>query len=190
MPIRRDYGPMAKVSLDFLGTQMAQMIESQRRLDDKIDTLARTVERVEGEQLAQPNLVLRLDAPEIEGRSGLAMVQRLNSRTDEKISILLHEYDGLRGEITGRTGVMHQIVSIGIATLGILTQATGWKLYAVLAVGVCVMGIFSWFNGRDIRKAAKRICQLESEINRRSGEDLYSLGSGGDRLVGTVPAIV
>ena len=52
---------MPDISLDFLGAQMAQMIESQRRFEVKVDALTQTVERIEEELLVQTGIVLRLE---------------------------------------------------------------------------------------------------------------------------------
>ena len=71
---------MLDVTLDFLGAQMAQMLESQRRFEAKLDTLVHRVERIEEEVLVQTGIVMRLEGREVESRGLLAMIQRLERR--------------------------------------------------------------------------------------------------------------
>jgi hypothetical protein len=71
---------MADVGRDLLGAQLAQMLESQRCLEIKLDMLAHKVERVEAERLVQAGILRRPAGREVESRGLLAMVQRLERR--------------------------------------------------------------------------------------------------------------
>jgi hypothetical protein len=99
----------------------------------------------------------------------------------DKIQILLHEYDTLRQEILTRTRTGHQILAVAaVLFIWIITQImTGnpsfwfWTiLVGFLAASVAAVSVAAWFTMRDIGKAAKRIRELESDINSRAGEDL------------------
>jgi hypothetical protein len=71
---------MADVGRDLLGAQLAQMLESQRCLEIKLDMLAHKVECVEAELLVQAGIIGRPAGREVERRGLLAMIQRLERR--------------------------------------------------------------------------------------------------------------
>jgi hypothetical protein len=96
----------------------------------------------------------------------------------EKIQILLHEYDTLRTEIINRTGFGFQLTAIGVAFLGVMiTQGRSIVFWCALVVGLAVMALSSWWNVRDIWKAAERLRELERDINKRAREDLLQYES-------------
>lgn len=100
----------------------------------------------------------------------------------DKIQILLHEYDGLRGEIIQRWVGAQQQISIGVLVLiGVITILFSTKkikhpqdyfLYGLLGFAVCIFGyaMFQW--GRDTNKAAARVREIEAQVNQLAGEEL------------------
>jgi hypothetical protein len=94
----------------------------------------------------------------------------------EKIQILLQEYNSLRSEMIERHTVTYQAIGIiGAAFVGLI--ALVWntsikvKIFAVVGFVVVFTGVVLWIN-RDVAKAAKRVRELEADINTRAGEPL------------------
>jgi hypothetical protein len=92
----------------------------------------------------------------------------------EKVRILLAEYSSLRTEIIGRITNLYQVVGFGsvLAALILQQEFQGnkfWSLFVVLIAGILISGRFLAF---DMRRSAKRVRELEKEINMRSGEKL------------------
>ena len=95
----------------------------------------------------------------------------------EKIEILFKEYDTLRAEIIGRTAGGYQLIAI----LAIIFAAIlGWRsphgpdqMFWV-AIGVLVGSaiVFGWWAHRDINMIARRISDIELQINEFSGQTL------------------
>lgn len=95
----------------------------------------------------------------------------------QKIQILLHEYDTLRNEVLSRyaaqfqsTGVL-AIIIIGLTTV-LITQ--GAKITILVLIGITVMlyiGAQIWID-YDIAKAARRLREIEADVNSRAGETL------------------
>jgi hypothetical protein len=107
-----------------------------------------------------------------------------DNETFERIQILLQEYSTLRSEILTRTSNMYQlIVGAPTAWIFLLEHRSNftvfWLFFAILVVGCCILG---WFISRDISKAARRLRELESDINRRANENLlvWETQWGGD----------
>jgi hypothetical protein len=102
-----------------------------------------------------------------------------------QIQILLAEYNTLRAEVIGRTTSGFQLIGIGFAIVALLlsqavlqpgslatSQAAGWRFWCVLVLGIVLLGSATWFNLREIGRAANRVLLLEKEINERAGERL------------------
>lgn len=99
----------------------------------------------------------------------------------DKITILLHEYDGLRGEMVQRWIGMQQQISIGVLVLlGVITvlfqnkieHPRDYFLYGLLGIAVCIFIYAMWQVRRDTNKAAERVREIERDVNQRAGEDL------------------
>jgi hypothetical protein len=94
----------------------------------------------------------------------------------DKIQILLAEYGALRGEILARTGFGFQIaaVSLGAITWFLAQQLSGrpwWFWCAMGIVGTC-FAIAMFVNSRDGEKTARRLKDIEYEVNSRAGEHI------------------
>jgi hypothetical protein len=96
-----------------------------------------------------------------------------NSPTDPfpGIQILLQEYSTLRSEILGRTNNIYQLIAGVPAVLIFILQQQSHFLI-LLSILIATTGLFTWLISRDISKAARRLRQLEREINRRAGDHL------------------
>lgn len=98
----------------------------------------------------------------------------------DKITVLLHEYDTLRDEIVQGSGPLQQMSLGAVIVLGALTialtdgldESDRLLLYGSLAVCMLVLGFSVWKINRGVQKIARRLRELESEINRRAGEPL------------------
>jgi hypothetical protein len=93
----------------------------------------------------------------------------------ERVTILLKEYDGLRAEVTARTGFGFQIVNFGIvAFIFLMTRVSSPDavFWVSLVLALIVIGVAAYFDLRDIRRASRRIGEIELDINARAGEDL------------------
>jgi hypothetical protein len=91
----------------------------------------------------------------------------------EKIQVLFKEYDALRSSILGRTNNGYQLWGIGAALLTFLiSRPIDVKFWILMSLFGIVFSIFSWTTYRDINKAAERLRQLESRINRLAGDEL------------------
>jgi hypothetical protein len=101
----------------------------------------------------------------------------------DNIQVLLHEYDGLRSEIVQRWVGMQQQISIGVVVLlGIVAvlfskdskidHPRDYILYSLLGFAMCVFCYAMWQVGRDSGKAAKRVREIEREVNQRAGAEL------------------
>jgi hypothetical protein len=96
------------------------------------------------------------------------------SLTDkDKIQILLAEYSGLRTEITHRVGNSFQVVAVGGGFLAlIVSQPISPRFWAAFVIGLIVLGWCTAVIFRDILKCARRVRQIEKDVNRRAGEEL------------------
>lgn len=93
---------------------------------------------------------------------------------EEKVKILLHEYATLRNEILTRTTNSYQLIASGAAALITLLIVQPWGVHSMLALATVLSTFIYLFFliTRDISKAAKRLSELEQDINRRAGETL------------------
>jgi hypothetical protein len=98
----------------------------------------------------------------------------------DRIQILLSEYATLRAELITRTGYGFQIaaVALGAGVSGVswiilqgVSKVPFWAWLLVVAVVVCI-GLAIFVNGRDLTRAAKRVAEIEQEVNSRAGEHL------------------
>ena len=95
----------------------------------------------------------------------------------EKIAILLHEYDTLRNEILERHAslvafyvILTLMVSYAITLLWRDRANISGRILLVLVVAIFAI-VTLVFNADTVR-AAKRIRQIETEVNARAGEVL------------------
>ncbi len=102
------------------------------------------------------------------------MEQASTSSDNEKIHIMLHEYDTLRQEILARTGHGFQIAIAAVALFVFIMLRGTWgtQFWLAIAAVLTLVAIGSWFTLRDINKAATNIRRIEQEINGRVGEQL------------------
>jgi hypothetical protein len=94
----------------------------------------------------------------------------------DKIQILLAEYAALRAELMARTGFGFQIAAVFLAgfTWFLQQQLSGrswWFWAGMVGVGVCFL-IAIFVNVRDLTRAARRLKDIEAEVNSRAGEHL------------------
>jgi sugar phosphate permease len=108
---------------------------------------------------------------------------------NEKIQILLAEYNTLRDELIARTGNGVQIgtaiaVIIAAIVTWLLDHSTSWRVYVPSALLVVGVAIFALINIRDTWKAAAEVRALEWQIDRRAGEYLltHEILSGAARM--------
>ena len=90
-----------------------------------------------------------------------------------KIQVLLQEYGGLRTEIVHRTNNMYQLIAVGAVVLGfVLSGTNAYRIAIDVAIGAPALKYFHWLITRDIRKAARRLREIEKDVNARAGENL------------------
>jgi hypothetical protein len=91
----------------------------------------------------------------------------------EKIQILLAEYASLRSEINARISSSYTVTGIGTAlVIFVIQQPLGpafWIGLFMIVVGVMYCGRLL---GYDATNAARRVRQIELDINNRVGERL------------------
>lgn len=100
-----------------------------------------------------------------------------------KIQVLLQEYGGLRNEIVHRTNNMYQLFAVGAGLLGFVLAGTdAYRIAIAVVIGAPVIKYFHWLITRDIRKAARRLREIEKDVNARAGETLlvWETYFGGD----------
>jgi len=89
------------------------------------------------------------------------------------VKILLHEYATLRSEILTRTSNLYQLIAVGAALfVWVMGQPLSVRFWVALVATLVVLASFCWLITRDIHKAAKRLRELEKDINCRAGETL------------------
>jgi hypothetical protein len=92
---------------------------------------------------------------------------------EERVKILLEEYSTLRNEILTRTTNLYQLIAIGaVLFVWIVGQPMNVRFWITLVVELVVLSFCYWLISRDIDKAAKRLRELEKDVNRRAGETL------------------
>jgi len=91
----------------------------------------------------------------------------------EKITILLHEYDTLRQEIVNRMNNGFQTVVVGAALFVWAIKAElDCRFWIGASLALLTLAIAAWVTSRNIRQAAKRIREIEADVNSRAGERL------------------
>ena len=91
----------------------------------------------------------------------------------EKVRILLHEYATLRAEILARIGHMYPLGAASAALFfWLLARPFNFWLWLAFIASLIVVTYFYWLISRDIKKAARRLRELEHDINERAGETL------------------
>lgn len=93
---------------------------------------------------------------------------------EEKVKILLNEYNTLRAEIIARIGHSYQLIGVGVAAILLLFYLwpIGNIFWAMLAIATTILAIAFWIWLRDTLKASERIREIELDVNQRVGEDL------------------
>ncbi len=92
----------------------------------------------------------------------------------EKIRILIAEYNTLRAEIIARAGHGYQMLGFGLTSIVLLLSlsANKYVTWGVTFV-VCILLPFGlWIFWRETMKEAKRIREIELDVNSRVKEDL------------------
>ncbi|MGD0350934.1 MAG: hypothetical protein ABSB84_11580 [Verrucomicrobiota bacterium] len=91
----------------------------------------------------------------------------------EKVRILLHEYDTLRQEILQRTTHGFQVYGVGaLFFVWLMGRPFDQRFWIMLCISVIALLIATRLIFLEIGKAAKRLQKLENTINRLAGEDL------------------
>lgn len=93
---------------------------------------------------------------------------------EEKVRILLQEYASLHSDILTRTNNTFQLTAVsGAVAVWLLGRESAdvWFWFA-LVISVFILSYSYLVINRDINKAAKRLRELEKDINRRAGEEL------------------
>jgi hypothetical protein len=91
----------------------------------------------------------------------------------DRIQILLAEYGGLRSEIHARSSSIYQVATIAaLILIWLLQQQIGMRLFLGATAAMLGLLLCAWALTRDLVRAALRIKQIESDINRRAGEEL------------------
>jgi hypothetical protein len=93
---------------------------------------------------------------------------------DQRIQILLHEYNSLRAEVLSRyvaqfqSGGVTAIVLLGFLTL-MANRGIHWSSVVLIVSDILLfLGVLAWIDV-DITKAARRLRELEKEINDLAG---------------------
>lgn len=94
---------------------------------------------------------------------------------NDKVKILLKEYDTLRAEILQRIG--HRFAFLGLTgALGIYAffAAKELTIYQTAVLTISALALFGvWFQlGNLIARCSKRIAEIEKAVNSIVGEDL------------------
>jgi hypothetical protein len=91
----------------------------------------------------------------------------------EKVRILLHEYDTLRQEIIQRTTHGFQIYGVGaVFFVWLVSRPFDQRSWIMLCVSALAVLFASRISLREIRNASERLQELEQTINRLAGQDL------------------
>lgn len=91
----------------------------------------------------------------------------------DKIQILSQEYSTLRAEIVSRVNFPFQMAAlVGVLLTFILTRPVDKRFWLAALIGVIGLIGVGFAVVRDIKRLARRVAELEAEINRRAGEEL------------------
>ncbi len=95
----------------------------------------------------------------------------------DKIQILLHEYDTLRNELLQRYAASFQAIGVfalvltGLVTV-IATNGINKTLIALLCSSTIIFLFVMLWIDYDTFKGAKRLREIEADVNARAGETL------------------
>jgi hypothetical protein len=99
--------------------------------------------------------------------------EHLTEEDKIKIQILLEEYNTLRAELISNGNKGFQILALGGALFVlILSRPIDTRFWIAITAGLIVVSCTTFAVMRDIRKMAKRVAELEHDINQRAGEEL------------------
>lgn len=102
----------------------------------------------------------------------------------DKIQILLQEYNTLRAELVVNGNKTFQLLSLGGALFVlIISRPLDVRFWTALVAALVGISYFSFVVMRDIRRLAKRVRELEHDINRRADEELLIWESRWGRAV-------
>src|SRR5437868_5168216 len=92
----------------------------------------------------------------------------------EKVRIQLTEYQTLRSEIIARIGHAYQMMAVlgGSLVLLVGLAPNSNAFWALLGVVTSVIALGFWTFVRDMKKCARRIREIEIDVNQRAKEDL------------------
>src|SRR5260370_28543233 len=91
----------------------------------------------------------------------------------DKIQILLQEYSTLRTELIANGNRLFQVVALGGALfIWIVSRPVDRRFWMAIAMGIVGLFCLVFVLIRDTRRAARRVAQLEGEINQRAREEL------------------
>ena len=103
----------------------------------------------------------------------MGSLRRKRFSEEEKVKILLQEYASLRSEILIRTSNLYQLLAFCCALFTwIMAHHRSDYFWVALFSVLLVFLFFFRLISRDIDKAAKRLRELEQDINLRAGETL------------------
>jgi hypothetical protein len=110
----------------------------------------------------------------------------------QKIQVLFKEYEALRSSILGRTNNGYQLWGIGAALLTFLmSRPADFRFWLLISLFVVIFSLFSFITVLEIEKAAKRLREVEANINGLAGDELLQWetrrGSGLKGFLGINP---
>jgi hypothetical protein len=99
--------------------------------------------------------------------------------SEEKVKILLTEYNSLRAEIGARTGYGFQVGGFAVTALSLLAaQAITWRSIVVFVlILILIVGVMFLVFGH-IWITAARVREIERDVNERAGEKLLVWETG------------
>lgn len=93
---------------------------------------------------------------------------------DPRIEILFKDYDTLRAEILARIASAFGLWSVagGAVAVWAATQSSGWSSRCAAVIAIFILGSLWAFNECATRRCARRVAQIEDQINGLSGHEL------------------
>jgi hypothetical protein len=93
----------------------------------------------------------------------------------DKIQILLQEYSTLRAELISLGNKQFQIAALaGVVVTLTIARPVDTRFWIAILIGLTALSCLSGLMIRDIRRVARRVIELETEINQRAGEELLA----------------
>jgi hypothetical protein len=92
----------------------------------------------------------------------------------DKVKILFHEYDTLRTEVIHRINNGYQLIAgvTGLLIWLVSHAGVNWRFCILLGISVAVVLVLWRGIYQDIKTIARRLRELENEINKLAGETL------------------